>query len=391
MSKINDLIKKMCPNGVRFDRLENVTLLQAGDRITTAMMSDDFQYDVIGGGTLPTGKYNDYNREHCITISRAGSAGYVNWMENKFWATDVCFTAIKNNDYMNIKFIYHYLKNAQKDLQQHIYGGSMPKLEKLFLWKYPIPIPPLAVQEEIVRILDKFSELEAELDAELEAELEARKNQYEFWRDSLLKEKTSKEYKLKEVVDLYLGLTYTPNYVEEGVKFLSSLNISKGYLDLKSIKYISKDEFENSTSNAKPKKGDILYVRVGSNLGHPVIYDLEEDVCVFVSVGFARVKNTNILSNKYLKYWMDSDLFMDQVKSKTMNSPKANLNASWMKEFTIFIPSLEKQNEIVQILDKFDKLINDISIGLPAEIELRKKQYEYYRNKLLDFDGKSDE
>ena len=145
---------------------------------------------------------------------------------------------------------------------------------------------------------------------------------------NILKEKTTKEYKLKEVVDLYLGLTYTPNYVEEGVKFLSSLNISKGYLDLKSIKYISKDEFENSTSNAKPKKGDILYVRVGSNLGHPVIYDLEEDVCVFVSVGFARVKNTNILSNKYLKYWMDSDLFMDQVKSKTMNSVlKARLSS----------------------------------------------------------------
>ena len=131
MTKINDLIKKLCPDGVRFDSLEKLALLQAGDRITTSMMSDDFEYDVIGGGTLPTGKYNDYNREHCITISRAGSAGYVNWMENKFWATDVCFTVIKNNDYMNIKFIYHYLKNAQKELQQHIYGGSMPKLEKL--------------------------------------------------------------------------------------------------------------------------------------------------------------------------------------------------------------------------------------------------------------------
>ena len=168
MSRINDLIKELCPNGVKFDKLENVTLLRAGDRITTAMMSNSFEYDVVGGGILPTGKYNNYNREHCITISRAGSAGFVNWKEGKFWATDVCFTAVKNNDYMNIKFIYHYLKNAQKDLQQHLYGGSMPKLEKNYLWSYLIPIPPTEIQEEIVRILDKFGELEAELEAELE-------------------------------------------------------------------------------------------------------------------------------------------------------------------------------------------------------------------------------
>ena len=134
-----------------------------------------------------------------------------------------------------------------------------------------------------------------------------------------------------------------------------------------------------------------MYVRVGSNLGHPVIYDLDEEICIFVSVGFARVKDNNVLSNKYLKYWMSSDLFMNQVKAKTKNAPKANLNATWMKEFNIFVPSLTEQERIVNALDKFDKLVNDISVGLPAEIEARRKQYEYYRNKLLSFEELSNE
>ncbi|MBQ9292640.1 MAG: restriction endonuclease subunit S, partial [Campylobacter sp.] len=163
MSQIENLIKKHCPNGVEFKKLCEISLLKAGDRITKAIMSDDFKYPVIGGGTMPTGKFNDFNRQKCITISRAGSAGFVNWQEDEFWATDVCFTAENLVDFMNLKFIYYFLKNLQTDLQSHLYGGSLPKLDKNYLWNFKIPVPPIEVQNEIVKILDNFTKLEAEL------------------------------------------------------------------------------------------------------------------------------------------------------------------------------------------------------------------------------------
>jgi len=230
--------------------------------------------------------------------------------------------------------------------------------------------------------LDNF----AELSAELSAELQLRRKQYEFYRDKLLtfENITTENRKMKDIADIYLGLTYTPNYVENGITFLSSQNISKDYLDLCNVKYISKDEFDKSTANAKPKKGDILFTRVGSNLGHPTIVDTDIPLCIFVSLGFLRVKEG--VCNRYIKHWMNTEMFWNQVRAKTQNIPKANLNTGWMREFDISIPPLEIQTKIADVLDNFDKICSDLGIGLPAEIEARQKQYEYYRKKLLTFD-----
>ncbi|MDG6290040.1 restriction endonuclease subunit S [Glaesserella parasuis] len=190
---------------------------------------------------------------------------------------------------------------------------------------------------------------------------------------------------LGEVATISIGLTYTPTYVEKGIKFISAQNTSKDYLDLSNVKYISEKEFENSTDNAKPQRDDILFTRVGSNIGHPVIVETDEKLCIFVSLGFLRVKDNNFLFNRYLKYWMSTDLFWKQVEKNVHGSAKINLNTGWLKDFKIPIPPFEEQQRIVAILDKFETLTNSIVDGLPKEIELRRKQYEYYREKLLSF------
>ena len=369
MSKVNDLIQKLCPNGVKFDKLENITLLQAGDRITTAMMSDDYDFDVIGGGTLPTGKYNNYNREHCVTISRAGSAGFVNWKENKFWATDVCFTASKNNDYMDIKFVYYYLKNAQKDLQQHLYGGSMPKLEKNYLWKYPIPIPPLEVQNEIVRILDKFGELEAEL--------------YEFWRGNVFSSNDNL-VKLDDICKITAGGTPSKThseYWEDGtIKWLGSTvcENKKGISEV--TNYIT--ELGLSKSSAKLlKPGTTLIAMVGATIGKVAYLDYE--ACTNQNVAGLYPKNINELDTSYLYHACRNlySTFLDYANGKFSMA-----SLGYIKNLEISLPDINEQRRIAKLLDKFDTLINDISDGLPAEIELRREQYEYYRNKLLSFE-----
>ena len=397
MSKIEQLIKEKCPDGVNkvslgslMKRIKEKNYKDSGLNIVYSVTKDK--------GIVKSDDLHDFN-VYSTNLSNYNILRYNQYAYNPARLNIGSIARLKNNEpglvspmYVifeldNTKIINKYFelllfsKQVFNEMLSFVEQGARFRFDYNNWNKIFILLPPIEVQEEIVKILDKFSELETEL----EAELETRKNQYKFWLEKLFN-KNNKFEKLKDIADIYLGLTHTPTYVDNGIKFISSANISKNFLDLKNVKYISEKEYKEMTPNAKPQKGDILFVRVGSNLGHPVIFNSNEKIGIFVSIGFLRVKDTKLIDNKYLKYWMNSNNFMSQVKSKTQNAPKANLNSTWMREFKISIPPLQEQERIVKILDKFDKLINDISEGIPAEIEARRKQYEYYRNKLLSFE-----
>ena len=161
------------------------------------------------------------------------------------------------------------------------------------------------------------------------------------------------QYKLKDLVSFGLGLTATPHYVSSGIPFLSSKNISNDYIDFSDIKYISKDDYIKASNSAKPRIGDILFTRVGSNLGHPVIVETNTPFIIFVSLGFLRTKS-QCITNYYLLSWMNSDHFWKQVKSQIAGSSKFNLNIGWLEEFSISIPNIDEQTKVANML----KLIN---------------------------------
>ena len=162
--------------------------------------------------------------------------------------------------------------------------------------------------------------------------------------------------KLGECCGIFLGLTYTPEYVEEGITFISSKDIANDYLDLSEHKYISEEEFNSSSSNAKPIRGDILFTRVGSNLGHPVVIETDEKLCVFVSLGYLRVNKG--INNYFMKHWMNSDDFKRQLYQKTGGGAKVNVNTGWLKTFDFYYPaSIEEQKKISSFLSELDNLI----------------------------------
>lgn len=175
---------------------------------------------------------------------------------------------------------------------------------------------------------------------------------------------------IKDIATICLGLTYTPDYVEEGVIFISSKDIANDYLDLTDVKYISQEEFDNSTSNAKPQRGDILFTRVGSNLGHPVIVETDIPLCMFVSLGFLRITDENV-SNEYVKHWMNTDSFWNQIKRKTAGGAKVNINTGWLKDFDIFLPPIEEQNKVAQMLNKMDELITTMTKEIEELVIIR--------------------
>lgn len=304
----------------------------------------------------------------------------VQYYRGKFLTGDNRIAVSNDSNYLNTKYLYYYLKNNIALISSFYRGSGIKHPSMANVLDIQIPIPPLHIQEEIVRILDTFTELTTELTTELNA----RKKQYEYYRDKLLTNTKWTVEKLKDIAKIYLGLTYTPTYVDSGIKFISAQNTSGDFLNLTNVKYISEEEYKNSTSNAKPKRGDVLFTRVGSNLGHPVIVDTDEELCIFVSLGFIRV-NPNKVFNSYIKHWMNTDLFWNQVKQNVHGSAKVNLNTGWLNKFEVLLPSLAEQELIVSILDKFEAITNSITEGLPREIELRQKQYEYYREMLLTF------
>jgi type I restriction enzyme S subunit len=178
-----------------------------------------------------------------------------------------------------------------------------------------------------------------------------------------------KEEKLGDICNFYLGLTYTPKYVDEGVPFLSVKDITKGYLSFEKTKYISYEEFESSTSNAKPKKGDVIFGRVGT-LGRPLIVETDIDFCIFVSLGFIRVNDK--LHNRYLKQWMSSHYFTKQVDSKVIGSAQKNLNVGWLRNFKIPLPPLQEQEKIADILSTADDKIDAITTQIEKAETLKK-------------------
>lgn len=155
--------------------------------------------------------------------------------------------------------------------------------------------------------------------------------------------------------DIKIGLTHKPEYISSGVPFLSSKNISNGYIDFINVQYISREKFESMPESTKPKLGDILFTRVGSNLGNPIVLEQDIEFGIFVSLGAFRVNKK--ANNFYMKYWMESDLFWKQVNQKVAGGAKDNLNSTWLREFELFIPSITEQQKIASCLSSLDALI----------------------------------
>lgn len=214
MNYIETLIQKHCPNGVEFRALGEVIEIYTGEQFNKRDMQKVGDYPVINGGIYPSGYTNKFNEnENTITISQGGaSAGFVNFMLCKFWAGAHCYVvktcppvianeqsecgnpksqkhrlprscyALARNDEVSNKFVFYFLKSQESKLMNLKHGAGIPALNSNHIKKLQIPIPPLEIQKEIVKILDSFTELEKEL----EKELEARRKQYEYYREKLL-------------------------------------------------------------------------------------------------------------------------------------------------------------------------------------------------------------
>ena len=280
------------------------------------------------------------------------------------------------------RFLFHCLQEPlfQRHVVSNQQGTIYPMISNKRVREFLIPLPPLAVQEQIVEILDKFTALEAEL--------EARGRQFRYYRNKLLRFGEEVEWRpLGEVADVskLAGFEFTKyvKYSDIGtIIAIRGLNV-KGHLDLSDVKYMDNSNFEK-LSRSKLYSGDMLFTYVGT-VGNVAIVDEDDRFYLAPNVCRIRFTNGNILPRFMFYYFQTSRFRREQMGFYMEKSTMQNLTMGNIRKFLIPLPPLAVQEQIVAVLDKFYTLVHSIREGLPAEIALRQRQYRYYRHLLLDF------
>ena len=380
MTQLETLIQTLCPNGVKRYKLKEIAEMQRGTSITKKDIVEG-TIPVISGGKEPAYYCNSSNREaDVITVAGSGaSAGYVQYWEQPIFVCDSF--SVKGKQNVSTKYLYYYLTNIQDNIYATKKGGGVPHVHISSIENFQIPLPPLAVQSEIVRVLDKFTLHKAELAAELAARL----RQYEYYRAKLFElGEDTKWVKIEEIAETGIGLatSVTKWKKSSGVMLLHNSDIKQNRIIVKNYEYLD-PEFVQKNHKKILHTGDIITVHTG-DVGTSAIITEEYDGCIGFTTITSRIKDNNIVSKEYFCHFLNSPVCKRAIALQTI-SDRNNLNLEAFNKLLIPLPPLSEQERIVSILDRFDKLCHDIREGLPAEIELRQKQYEHYRDKLLTF------
>ena len=381
MSRLQELLEELCPNGVEYRKLKDVSVMQRGTSLTKANATEG-EIPVISGGREPAFYCDRCNRDgETITVAGSGAgAGYVQYWNEPIYAND-CFT-VKGIQGTSTKYLYYFMSNIQDKISDTKKGGGVPHVHISDVENFRLPVPPLEVQCEIVRVLDSFTLLTDELTDELTA----RKKQYEYYRDSLLAfdENVPRKSIGEIALDIYRGAGIKRDEVtSEGIPCVRYGEIYTSY-DISFTECKSHTSADVVSSPKYFEHGDIIFTITGESvedIAKSIVY-LGHEKCM---AGGDTVVLKHELEPRYLSYALSTTDARRQKSAGKVKSKVVHSSVPALKEIVIPVPSYEEQKRIADILDSFHYLVNDISEGIPAEIEVRKKQYEYYRDKLLSF------
>jgi len=290
------------------------------------------------------------------------------------------------------KYVAYFFQSDQFQTQKkrYITGTKVRRLSAESLSKIRIPVPPLEIQREVVKVLDDFTVLEADLEADLETELEARRRQYEYYRDALLsfgelrKQVNIRWMTLGEIGELVRGNGMPKSdFVDSGIGCIHYGQIYTRY-GVWTTDTISFVPAKTAAKLAKVEPGDVVITNTSENV---------DDVCKAVAwLGDAQIVtggHATVLKHnedpKYLSYYLSTSHFLVEKKKHATGTKVIDVSAKSLAKITIPLPPLEEQQRIVAILDRLDALVNDLSACLSAEINARRRQYDYYRGRLFSF------
>lgn len=408
MTKLEELINELCPDGVEYVKIKDYFIRLKGTPITAAKMkeiaSNDGEIKVFAGGKTVINAYEkdipkaNITRVPAVLVQSRGVIDVVYYdnpftFKNEMWA-------YTHNEQTTVKYLYYFLSTQVNKMRESASGmGSLPQISLKVTEEMQIPLPPLYIQSEIVHILDSFTLLTAELTAELTA----RQKQYAFYRDYLLD--FSNEDVTKKIPDIdcsnveykRLGDIATAIYRGAGIKRDEVTETGIPCVRYGEIYTTYNVTFNNCVSHTDEDKiqnkkyfehGDVLFAITGESveeIAKSCVY-LGHDKCLAGGDIVVLKHNQN---PKYMAYVLSTTNAQSQKSKGKVKSKVVHSSVPAISDIIIPIPPLAEQEKIANMIVRFDHLCNDISNGLPAEIEARKKQYEYYRDTLLSFDDKA--
>ena len=402
MSNLEELIERLCPDGVEYKTIRDICKKIASGGTPTASKSEYYNgyipwlrtQEVDWKDILDTEikitelGYNNSSTKwipkNCVIVAMYGAtAAKVAINKIPLTTNQACCNLEIDERIAEYKYVYYWLCKEYINLKS-LGQGSQHNINANIIKNYKLPVPPLEVQREIVRILDNFTFLTTEL----AAELAARQKQYEFYREYLFENHIS-DVEWKRLDELFPFIrngfvgtikSFFTNEID-GIRYLEGTNIHDGVISDNEVLYVTKEFHEKHIKN-QLKADDILMVQSG-HIGECAVVGKKYEganchALIIMSNG------GKCLSKYYVYYFHTLKGFKSLTPAITGGTIKHVL-AGKVGKIKVPVPPLEVQQRIVDILDRFDALCNDISNGLPAEIEARQKQYEYYRDKLLTF------
>ncbi|WP_314910785.1 restriction endonuclease subunit S [Rothia mucilaginosa] len=409
---IDRLVAELCPDGVEYRPIEELFTTRNGytpsksnssywengtvpwfrmedirenGGVLSEAMQSVHESALKKGGMFPAGS---------IIVATSATIGEHALINVDFLCNQRFTVLILKDEFKNLlspKFIYYYSFILDRWCLSNTTQSSFASVDMKRFKKFEFPVPPLEIQEAIVEILDKFTNMEAEL----EAELEARTLQYEYYRDSLFEALDCPRVPLGELGKFYGGLKgKTKNdFGSSGARYISYKNVYENIsADFTWPDFVQVKEGENQLSLMK---GDILLTGSSENmeeagLSSVVTKEPEEEAYLNSFSICYRLNDPNILNPEFSKYLFRSRLARKQIIRTAQGVTRFNVSKKKLANVSVPIPSLEEQQRIVDILDRFDSLTSSLSEGLPAELAARRSQYEYYRDRLLTFPRKGE-
>ena len=390
MSKLDELLRELCPDGVEYKRFDEVCTLNARigwQRLTKAEYMSKGDYLLITGTDFTETHEIDYStcvyvteerykqdpkiqlKNGDILITKDGTLGkvaQVKGLEMPATLNGGVFVVRCKDSSLENRFILHYLlsNHFQSVVEQQKTGSTISHLTQTLFSRLMIPIPPLEIQREIVRILDNFTNLTAELTKELTD----RKVQYAYYRNKFLyfDESSASLKSIGDICNVVVGGEPPADCIKGESKDSSHMFPVWG----------NGKEAYGYSGTYKIDRDAVVISSIGANTG--AVYYRKAFFTPIIRLKVVMPKD-NQLSSRFLFHVLSATA----IKSKSSSVP--NMNANEIKAIKIPVPPLDVQNRIVNVLDNFEKICSDLNIGLPAEIEARQKQYEYYRDKLLTF------
>lgn len=395
MKNLETLIQELCPDGVEFVKLGDV--LDYEQPTKYIVKCKDYQNEgmpvLTAGQTFILGYTDETNgifeasKENPVIIFDDFTTSF-HWVDFNFKVKSSAMKMLRalSEREVSFRFVYYAMKCIKYQSLEH---------SRQWISKYSqieIPLPPIEVQTEIVRILDKFTSLEAELEAELKAELDCRKRQYEYYRDKLLSFENvggqEVEWKkMSEVGTFIRGKRFVrTDIVEEGVPCIHYGDIYT-YYGLTATKAKTYLKPEKAEKMKFASKNDVVIVGAGENnmdIGVGVAWLSDEEVAIHDACYIFKSK----MNPRFVSHYLRGSNYHLQIRKYVCEGKICSISSKSIGLSLIPVPSLQEQERIATILDRFESLTTSLQSGLPAEITARRQQYEHYRDKLLTFKRK---